>query len=55
MELKMPGSQSSNRMEMVWLVQTHKTEEYHLNIEKLTAMFVIMPTHHLVIIENMIM
>ena len=34
-QLKAPGSQSSIQMEMVWLVQTHKTEDYHLYIEKL--------------------
>ena len=26
---------------MAWLVQAHKTEEYHLNIKKLTALIVI--------------
>ena len=26
----------------------HKTEKNHLNIEKVTALFVIMPTHYLI-------
>ena len=33
MELKVPGGQGSNRMEMVWLGQAHKTEEYNLDVK----------------------
>ena len=31
-----------------WLVQPYKTERDHLNIEKLTALFDVMPIHHLI-------
>ena len=32
---------------LAWLVQPYKTEEHHLNIEKLTALFVFNPTYYL--------
>ena len=31
-----------------WLVQPYRTERDHLNIEKLTALFVVMPIHYLI-------
>ena len=34
-----------------WLVQPYKTERDHLNIEKLTALFVVMPIHQLIYMD----
>ena len=34
-----------------WLVQPYKAEGDHINIEKLTAMFVVMPIHYLVYMD----
>ena len=38
---------------VVWLYQINKTEGYHPNIEKLAALFVVMPAYNLVIYGNM--
>ena len=48
METKVAVALTSNRMEAGLIRnQSYKTEEDHPNIEKLTALIIIMPTHYL--------